>query len=498
MSFLKKTTVLIFLVGTLTASVSLGQGASDVLRYSLQYPAYDAASMVMPGVSHASGFGAYQENPATMALFEEGFLSFSLNSRLLNESTNYLGNQSEFDDNQTNIGDIGFVYRVPTSQGSLVLGAGYSQSVDFNRAFSGGGRNNQSTITDFYNSSLSSDSLFFAAFDVYALDFATTDSSFSETESIFRVGLPQYPGINQNFDVTERGVLGDYSAFIATEFQENLFVGVSLGFLSGSYAYRRSFLETDSQNDYNFAFIDSDGDGQGDTDIDNIISEERIDAELSGFNARVGFVYKATQNLSIGGSYQYVGKLTVDEEYNTELTSTFDNGVEFFDEAPGSFSYKIDRPDRVNLGVTLENLNGFTISGAAEGVFYSEGRIEFGDIRDSDDEDAINDVVRSNLNDVINFRGGIEYQLNPLFTTRVGYAYFPSPQKNFDSSRQFYSGGFSAQIFDDVTFDLGIQYSIWEDRNQLYSYFEGSQLVSETVIEDVTRWNVIGGIKIGF
>ncbi|MDZ7714636.1 MAG: outer membrane protein transport protein [Balneolaceae bacterium] len=498
MSISNRILSLILLIPLIWVSAGYGQSASDVLRYSLQYPSYDAASMVMPGVSNATGFGAYQENPASMALFEDGFISFSLNSRLINETTNYLGNSSEFNDNQTTIGDLGFLYRVPTTRGSLVVGAGYSQSMDFNRAFSGGGRNSQSTITDFYNSPLSSDSLFFAAFDVYAIDFATTDSSFSETESIFRVGLSQYPGINQNFEVKERGILGDYSAFIATEFQEDLFIGVSLGYLSGSYSYRRSFLETDTQGDYNFAFIDSDGDGQGDTDIDNILSKETIDAELSGFTARAGLVYNASENVRIGVSYQYAGKLSIDEEYNTQLTSTFDNGVEFFDEAPGSFSYKIKRPDRINLGITLKGFQGFKISAAAEGVRYSTGRIEFSNIQDSGAENDINDVVRSNLEDVVNLRGGIEYQLNPLLTTRIGYAYFPSPQKNFDSSRQFFSGGFSAQLFDNVTFDLGVQYSIWEDSNQLYSYFEGNQLRSEAVIEDVTRWNVIGGIKIGF
>lgn len=85
-----------------------------------------------------------------------------------------------------------------------------------------------------------------------------------------------------------------------------------------------------------------------------------------------------------------------------------------------------------------------------------------------------------------------------MLTPRIGYAYYPSPQKGFDSSRQFFSGGFSAQVFDNITFDVGVQYSIWEDTNQLYSYFEGGQLRSETVVEDVTRWNVMGGIKIGF
>ena len=65
-----------------------------------------------------------------------------------------------------------------------------------------------------------------------------------------------------------------------------------------------------------------------------------------------------------------------------------------------------------------------------------------------------------------------------------------------DADRQFFSGGFSTRIFDNVTFDLGVQYAIWEDQNQLYDYFEGNELVPETVREEVTRWNVMGGIKV--
>lgn len=497
MSIIKRISALLIVIGALTSSTAYGQGASDVLRYSLQYPSYDPVSIVLPGVSNATGFGAYQENPASMALFEESFFSFGLSSRFVEESTNFLGNQSSFDDNQTTVGDIGFVYKVPTSRGSLVVGGGYSQSTDFNRAFSGSGRNNQSTITDFYNSPLADDSLFFDAFDVFAIDFATTDSSFNETESIFRIGFAQFPGINQSFETVESGVLGDYSAFLATEFKENFFVGASIGFLIGNYSFRQAFLESDERGDYDAAFIDSDGDGQPDTDIDNILSEDRLDATISGFTARLGFIYKPIKNINIGASYQLAGKLTIEEEFNTQITSTFDNGVEFFADTPSEFSYKISRPDRINAGITVQNIKGFTISAAAEAVAYSDGSIEFGSLRESQDENTINNVIRSNLNDVINLRGGIEYELNKLFSPRAAYAYFPSPQKNTDTGRQFISGGFSAQIFDNVTFDLGVQYSIWEDRNQLYQFFDGNQLVSESVTEEVTRWNVMGGIKIG-
>lgn len=492
--------VLVLIVLGVTFSQTRGQGATDVLRYSLKYPSYDPVSIVMPGVSSASGFGAYQENPASMALFDNSFISFGLSNRYVNEQTNFLGSISEFDDNQTGVSDIGFVYRVPTTQGKLVIGAGYSQNADFNRAFSGSARNEQSSLTDFYASFSADNPLNQAAYEAFAIDDIEVDDN-GETvvisESIFRIGLPDYLGIDQSFEATETGVMGDYSAFIATEFQKNLYAGVSLGLLSGSYSYRRSFLETDGPNLYNSAFIDSDDDGQPDTDIDNILSEDVIDARFSAFTARLGFVYALPGNINIGAGYHFSGKMTVDEEYSTQITTNLDNGsTPYFGEDVGEYTYKIKRPDRINVGVSFVDINGLTVSVTAEGVRYSQGRIEFENIRDSEAEDTINNTVRSDLQDVVNLRGGLELDVNPFFTPRLGYAYYPSPQKGQDSDRQFLSGGFSARLFNTVTFDIGVQYAIWDDNNQLYDYFEGNTLVPETVGEEVTRWNVMAGLKI--
>lgn len=492
--------VMILLMLGVAFTQTRAQSATDVLRYSLKYPSYDPVTIVMPGISSATGFGAYQENPASMALFEGGFISFGLSNRYVNEQTNFLGSTSEFDDNQTGVSDLGFVYQVPTTRGKLVIGAGYSQNADFNRAFSGSARNEQSSLTDFYASFSAENPLNEAAFQAYAIDDIEVDDN-GETivisESIFRIGLPNYLGIDQSFEATETGTMGDYSAFIATEFQKNLYAGVSLGLLSGSYSYRRSFLETDGPNLYNSAFIDSDDDGQPDTDIDNILSEDIIDARFSAFTARLGFVYALPGNINIGAGYHFSGKMTVDEEYSTQITTNLDNGSPpFFGEDLGEFTYKIKRPDRINVGISMEDINGLTVSFAAEGVRYSQGRIEFDNIRDSEAEDAINSTVRSDLQDVVNLRAGIEFNVNPFFTPRVGYAYYPSPQEDQNADRQFFSGGFSARLFNTVTFDVGAQYGIWEDSNQLYDYFEGNELEPVTVQEDVTRWNVMAGLKI--
>ena len=177
------------ILSAFTTTAAVGQNADDVLRYGLQYPSYDAVGLVMPGVSDAAGFGSYQANPASMALVEEGYMSFGLSSRFAAEDATYLGNTSSFEDNQTNIGNAGFVYKVPTARGKLVIGGGYSQSHDFNRAFSGTARNTVSTITDTYVTT-PSDDVYFAAFDAFAIDNVDPDDEDSPVQSIFRVDSP--------------------------------------------------------------------------------------------------------------------------------------------------------------------------------------------------------------------------------------------------------------------------------------------------------------------
>lgn len=481
------------LSGLLLALSARGQSADDVLRYSMQFPAYDAHSLVMPGVAYPTGFGAYQENPASMALFEESFLSFSLSNRYVEEEGRYLGNSTEMDDSQTNVGDLGFIYDFPTSRGKLVIGAGYSQSGDFNRALAGGGFNDQSTITDFYNIT-PDDSLFFAAFDTYAIDYATTDSSFANTSSIFRIGVP-YMGVDQDFELTETGRMGEYSAFLATEFRENLMVGASIALFEGNYSYSREFLESDRRNQYNFTFIDSDGDGEPETDIDRILSVDEIDATFTAFSARVGALYRFTHNLLAGASYQFPATLHFEEEFNTTITSTFDNGVQFEDDAPGRFSYRIVRPNRLNLGVSVRDMGGISFSGSAEYVPHTSGRIEFEQLELRPDQEAINDNVRASLKDVWNLRGGLEWKLDERFIPRVGYGWYPSPRSGIDASRQIYSGGFSSRVGRGVTLDVGVQYAVWEDRNALYYYAANQGTVNETAREEVRRLHIIGGLR---
>lgn len=481
---LKKKFTLLLCFSLILISSLQAQSADDVLRYSLEYPSYDPVSLVMPAVSNASGFGSFHDNPASMALVEESFFSFDLSSRFIDETGRYLDNSSTSSDNQISVGDLGFVYKVPTVQGSLVIGGGYSQTTDYNRVLEVNAYNEESTITDFYNSSLASDPLFFAAYDAFALfDPDPDDDNYDNTSPAFRADPGGYQGIRQIMELTEEGQLGEYSLFMATEAVENLFIGGSIGYTNGTYSYRRDFLELDENNFYT--------DNSMDTDIDQILSFDRIDADIEAFNAQMGLIYQPVENLNVGVNYEFPSRLNIEEEYNTLITTTFDNGETAEAEAPGQFSYNIVRPQRIKAGATVKTNNGLKFTATAEGVFYTDARIEYDEIELNPQESAINDVVRSSFKDVVNMRGGLEYNVNDQFTPRVGYAYFPDPQGGFASDRQFINGGFSAELTKGLLFDFGLQYSFWDDQNELYS----TPVVSEIAQEEVTRLHVMAGLR---
>lgn len=482
--------IITFLFAALGISFSSVQAQStdDVLRYSLEYPSYDAVSVVMPAVANHTGFGSYQDNPAAMALADKGYLSFDLSTRYVDETGTYLGNTTNFSDSQTGIGNLGFVYKFPTTRGSLVLGGGYSQSSNFNRALSVSAQNNESTLTDFYNSSFVEDDLYFAAYDAFAIyDPNPDDDSYENTTSVFRVN--GYRGIHQHMEIVEEGQLGEYSAFIATEVMKDLFFGATIGYTGGAYTYERDFLESDRDNEYN--------NRANNTDIDDILSLDNIDATIEAFNAQLGLIYQVSDQLNLGVSYEFPSRLRIEEEFNTVISTAFDNGdVEEFD-APGTFSYDVIRPQRLKGGVTYSNPNGLTLSAAAEGVFYSDA--EYDDLGEITDEEIdINNNIRSNFNDVVNLRGGLGYKLSDQVTPRIGYAYFASPTENFDRSRQIVSGGFSARFNRSMSFNLGIQYSFWKDENLLYDYEDpnSGDTFGEWADEDVSRLHVVAGFKV--
>lgn len=460
-------------------SASFAQNRYDALRYTQQYPLFDPVSMSMGGSTAGltSDAGSFLVNPAGMALANKSYFYFGLGNREVTEDATYLGTTSTFNDNQTGISSIGFVFRAPTNVGSLVMGAGYAQTADFNRAFSVNAYNSNTSITDFLVNS-TSDLYNGTAYDAYAIE----EDEFGQF-TVYE-GAGGFLGANQYVEYFERGQMGEYSLFFATEFQQNLFMGVSLGLPAGQYSYRRAFLEEDTEGLYN---VDP-------YDVDAITVEDKIDASIRGFNARIGLLYKPVPNARIGLSYTSRTRYDVDESYSTYIQTdfkTFDTEGynSYWAETPGESSFRSVAPARLNAGVSFD-AGPLTVAASAERINYSDIEMSgFGIIGDRDERRLIQQEFVS----ATNVRLGASFKLGQS-TLRGGYGLNASPHRTEDLGSQFVSGGVSIDLGNEFAIDLGMQYMTRNDRQALYN----TGTVTEVATQKIGRLNTMIGLRVGF
>lgn len=466
------------------ASNVIAQNQFDALRYSQSMPSFDPATSAVGGSSVTSlhGYSSFLQNPATIGLATKSSFSFGLVNRNTNEDSNYLNTFSSFDDSQTGVSHFGYLYRFPTIQGSLVIGGGYTQTADFNRASSINALNEQHSIVDFYLVS-PGEQYFGPAFDTFAID---DDPSFSaDYYNVLRAD-GNFLGMQQYAELKERGQMGEYSFFMGTEFRPNFFVGASVGISAGSYSYNRIFLEEDKLNRYVDASYD----------VDAILTEDKINASLRGVNARIGILYTSDFGLNIGASHTTGTNYTVDETYSTFIQTDYktfdDDGFNRYESTfEGEFSYTVRKPSVTTLGVGFTAIPSLILEASAERINYSA--IEMGGFDFTLKRD-LNNAITNDFEDVINLRFGASYTISSNTILRAGFAHHPSARKAFDSGVNYYTGGVTLTLGDGISLDLGLTYAESNDELNLYQ-FNNTRATSAQTVEKI---NGSLGLKFSF
>ncbi len=493
-------------------SAQNGESPISYKSLGLQFSSYhsngDAASAVVPSVSAYNGFGSFIDNPAVMALAEENSISIAWFYSNQNQTSSYLNSSTSNNFGNTDFGNIGMLYKFPTSQGSLVMGAGYDLKEAYDSKAFINGRNSLSTITDmFVDPSSSYNGI---AYDAYAIEFGDVEETYYE--SIFRLGFApgQFPGITQYVDVNNKRRMGEFSFFTATEFKKNLYAGISIGLTSGTSSYSRNFQEFDEFNDYDGDFIGADGNGAGGTDIKRITLADNIDSDIVGVTIRSGLAYTIGEKARVGASLTLPSKLVITESYSSGIKSDFDDGTatdtyDFF----GEFEYAITRPSQLNIGGSILDIGGFSISASAELIDYSNIELSLLETNISDpsekaallqNEQDINAEIKQDYNSVANFKIGTAYKLNNRAEIKGGYAFYPAKSKKYEVEQSVLSAGLSFPLTRTINFDISGQYSTWTDRSVLYSYSDitSGNMENSNVSQDFESLNIVAGIRILF
>jgi hypothetical protein len=459
-------------VAVLSAQTVSGQNAVDVLRYSSDQVLGDAYQLSTGG-AFTMFYGSTANamlNPASAGLATGSGFSYGVGVRNTSDESGVFGTGglTAMNRQALAISDFSYLYKFPTTQGSLVLGWSINKTNDFNRTSRTSGFNTSSSIVDRF---VRDDYYHYSAWSVYAID-----SVNGVPRSVWRLGT--FSGVQQDYELTESGQSHEMNFFWATEFKPGVFVGASVVFPFGSYQYRMTFIETDINNSYNNLALGN--------DITDLVLQDDIEARFRSAYVRIGTVLNPVPWLNISGSYRSRATYNISEEYRTRMQSSFDNNDVFDDRFNGEVEYEVIAPARYSagIGVTFDRFKaGFT----SEWADYGDARIAFdASVFDRDLallERSINADAASSFRGTMRLALAAEYGFTKDVAVRAGYVFQPDQERALKRNAKTASAGVSWKLGKNMSFDAGMRMHLFDDANTVYDEAEGRFLTTSDVVQ---------------
>lgn len=434
------------IIGLLSSSYIYSQSPYVTNAYTFsKYDYYGSARFTgMSGAFGALGgdISSIAINPAGLGVYRSSEVVFTPGMVFNNTNASYLNNTMDQNTYDISLDNIGFVasYDLENSDTRWVnanFSFAYNKSTDLNSELTMRGVNNYSImehLVDRANSANKEDwnpfyELMF--WEVYLIDTLDNypDPFVYTSEITDTIGSnPSAFSINQQKVIRREGSIGEYSFAFGANYAHKLYVGASIGIVRLSYKEYASHYEYESANT---------------TDVNNFQSlnlDEVGETSGSGFNLKVGLIYKPIEFVRLGFSFHTPTFYDLEENFYTRV----ENGTDSYVESDiATYKYSLKTPMKINgsVGLQLGKVALFDVD--YEFIDYS--KMELDDEENSqgviDDNQDIQEVYISTHN----IRAGAEFRLNSLYF-RGGASYSTSPYSDKTINSDNYLFGISGGL----------------------------------------------------
>ncbi len=421
-----KRLALILAVALLTFTGLLAQNVDDALRYSQIFYNGTARFMSMGGAFTALGadLSAISLNPAGTGVFRSSEISLTPQLNYLNSSSLFNNSSSSDFDYKFNLSQAGVVSNIlsnESSTGLISLNVAYSFNMtnNFNERAVINGISDNSSMADYWvyqangNSKADLSNTPLIASKTYIIDYLPGSTNLYGT--VFsQWGDSAYATYGQNIRriIDNKGYTGEHTFSIGGNYSNKLFFGMALGINSLRYMGHYEHLESDINNVI--------------YDFKNFTYTDHLEASGTGISLKIGTIYRPVEYLRIGLAIHSPVIYRITENYNDNITSTFDtevDGVSKYESSnePSRYKYTFTTPFRINAGIALQLKKLALISADYEFVDYRISR--FSNASDNYNYYEENDGIKNILKPTSNFRLGSEFRFNNLYL-RGGYSYY--------------------------------------------------------------------------
>ncbi|MEW6468854.1 MAG: hypothetical protein AB1458_08020 [Bacteroidota bacterium] len=426
---MKKLTVITALLATGLALQA--QNEVDALRYSQTGFGGTARFSSMGGAFGALGadFSSLSFNPAGIALYRKGELTFTPTLYHATTNSTYYGNTLADDKYNFNFNNFGLVLAA-TDDGEkalwkgIAMGFGYNRLANYHNRVYFEGVNDQSSLLDVFAANAQNQT------DIEALDpfgsqlaFYTGVIDTSSAGNYYTV-IPNY-GERQIMSLESRGSMGEILFTLGGNYMDKLYIGGTFFFPSVRFTQSSTYIES-VENDSLYGF-------------ESYSYNSDLSTSGSGYGFKFGMIYRPVDWLRIGGAVHTPAILKMSDTYSNSMTSNFSSGTYSAASPTGAFDYTLTTPMRAmaSMGFIINKFAAVNVD--YEFVDYSESRLNSPTYKYVNENKAIRDKYTATSN----VRAGAEFRLKPL-SIRAGWAYYGSPYqpgvKN-DGSRSSYTFG---------------------------------------------------------
>lgn len=469
------------------------QYAEDALRFSQYGLGVGTRTLGMgdAAVGTVNDYTSLFWNPAGLALEKNYEFSLGLSNNGMSNDATYLGVTQNSTKNATNLNNIGFVYPIATTRGSLTFGFGFGRVASYNSTSSYSAFNPQSSIVQSMAPAPSTDLSGYSADGLASvLDNNIAFQTFLADTSTIGGRLLLYPyvtdSVQQSATILEGGGMNHWSFGGAVEIAKDLMVGMSLNFVSGSYTYDRQYTESDVANVYHYA---------APFDFNKFIYESTISSDLSGFNALFGLMLKKQGRYQVGIAVRTPTHFEINETYT-------DNGQSFFKTNNDSYQqsytnqtrYSITTPFVFSGGLSIQALDWLVVAGDAEYTDWTQMQFNTNDPALIEENHFITTAMKATWN----LRGGAEVTFwNLGLRLRGGVIMNPSPYIGDPSkyNQMYYTAGVGYDVDENVTLNGAYAIGTWSTFRNVYSTDTQSYSTSN---EDVKSNNVVVSLSYRF
>ncbi len=440
---IKKLLIIAIAINTLTAHA---QNEVDALRYATQNLSGTARYAAMGGAFGSLGgeFSALSSNPAGIGMYQFGEItltpSFNLNTT---KSYTNASNLSSYE-SRLSIGNLGLVFTMPQNNldwKRINLAIGWNQLANYDNTIQIETINSQNSIVDVIlemtNGTIQEDltnPYSLMAWNTFLID-PLVNNNGDTVNGEYISNFSTSPKL-QSKDITRAGDMKEFIIALGGSYKEKLYLGATIGIPTFEYYEYSEYTERETSDTSN--------------NLRQMFFSEEISAYGTGYNLKVGLIYRFSEKIKLGGSIHTPTFFSIEEDYNTSMTTlakdtTRNDNMGYFN----PFNYNLVTPLKASISAST-NFKNLLIGAEYELIDYSTSEYFTSGFENE------NITITNIYQRTENIKIGAEINIKP-FVLRSGYSKYGSAFAEKDFSVEQFSYGIglnNGSYFIDVAYVL--------------------------------------------